>query len=304
MDRRGQEQQALYRELEAGIEEVSRRRVFFVGGAMKSGTTWVQLLLDAHPQVCCRGEGHITGVLAPLLQKAVGEYNRVITGKNRDIFGEIGGFPLLEETHLRWLLRGAAGLLLSRAASGSGAEVVGEKTPDNIRGMALLLSLFPQARFIHVLRDLTDVAVSAWFHNLRVSPEWTEEKFSSIDAYALANLELWTNELRLARRFSGQHPGLLLTVRYEEMLEDAEPSLRRMLRFLALEASDEIVAACLAAASFEALSHGRSPGEEDLRSHFRKGIAGEGRRLLKPSTLERFESLAGPELRAFDRLRT
>ena len=92
----------------------------------------------------------------------------------------------------------------------------------------------------------------------------------------------------------------MLTVRYEEMLADAEPSLRKMPGHLDVDSGEEIIASCLATASFEALSQGRSRGEEDPHSHFRKGIAGEGRRLLQPATLERFESLAGPEFRAFD----
>jgi hypothetical protein len=32
-------------------------QLFFAGGAPRSGTTWLQLLLDSHPEVCCRGEG-------------------------------------------------------------------------------------------------------------------------------------------------------------------------------------------------------------------------------------------------------
>jgi Sulfotransferase family len=32
-------------------------QLFFVGGAPRSGPTWLQLLLDSHPVVCCRGEG-------------------------------------------------------------------------------------------------------------------------------------------------------------------------------------------------------------------------------------------------------
>ena len=32
--------------------------VFFVCGAAKSGTTWLQRILDAHPETRCSGEGH------------------------------------------------------------------------------------------------------------------------------------------------------------------------------------------------------------------------------------------------------
>ena len=31
--------------------------LFFVLGAPKSGTTWLQYLLNAHPNISCRGEG-------------------------------------------------------------------------------------------------------------------------------------------------------------------------------------------------------------------------------------------------------
>jgi hypothetical protein len=32
------------------------RQFFFVIGMPKSGTTWLQLLLDAHPEIQCHGE--------------------------------------------------------------------------------------------------------------------------------------------------------------------------------------------------------------------------------------------------------
>src|SRR5581483_6350986 len=42
---------------ERQLGALSERQVFFVGGAPRSGTTWLQQLLDSHPQISCRGEG-------------------------------------------------------------------------------------------------------------------------------------------------------------------------------------------------------------------------------------------------------
>ncbi|HHN74972.1 MAG TPA: hypothetical protein ENK10_07055 [Acidobacteria bacterium] len=285
--------------LDRKLDALSRLEIFFVLGTMKAGTTWVQLLLDAHPEICCRGEGHFTSYLAPRLEQALGEYNRIIASKNRDIFTNLPDFPLLEKSHLLYLLRTATSLLLAELADGAPVKWVGEKSPNNVRGLDLLGALFPAARFVHVVRDLRDVAVSGWFHNLRVSPQWTEEHFKDIDHYALTNLPEWSAELRLARRFAAAHPERMISVRYEDLLEAPAANLGRVLDFLGARKDEQILEACRKAASFETLSGGRQRGDEDRGSHFRKGLAGEGRRTLAPATLERFEMAAGPEMRAF-----
>ena len=54
---------------------------FFAFGAPKSGTTWLQSLLDAHPDVCCRPEDQLNqfvGLLPDLLER----YNRMREGIN------------------------------------------------------------------------------------------------------------------------------------------------------------------------------------------------------------------------------
>ena len=48
--------------------ELRSKQIFFIGGTAKSGTTWVQLLLDAHPEVSCNGEGHFLDNLKPALK--------------------------------------------------------------------------------------------------------------------------------------------------------------------------------------------------------------------------------------------
>ena len=50
-------------------------QVFFVCGAPKSGTTWLQRVLDAHPEVICSGEGHFIQRFTIPLATVVREYN-------------------------------------------------------------------------------------------------------------------------------------------------------------------------------------------------------------------------------------
>jgi hypothetical protein len=50
--------------------------VFFACGAPKSGTTWLQRVLDAHPEISCSGEGHFIDRFSAPLAEVVREYNR------------------------------------------------------------------------------------------------------------------------------------------------------------------------------------------------------------------------------------
>ncbi len=52
-----------YRSALDASEALATRQIFFVVGCQKSGTTWVQHLLDGHPNVACHGEGHFTDLL-------------------------------------------------------------------------------------------------------------------------------------------------------------------------------------------------------------------------------------------------
>ncbi len=67
----------------ATLQSALTRRWFFICGAQKSGTTWLQRILDAHPQVRCRGEGHFFSELSRLLGQSFSSYNKTL-GKVAD----------------------------------------------------------------------------------------------------------------------------------------------------------------------------------------------------------------------------
>ena len=60
-----------YATLRKTIDDTFAKKLFFIMGTIKSGTTWLQLVLDGHPEIACRGEGHFTNFLAPALSRAV-----------------------------------------------------------------------------------------------------------------------------------------------------------------------------------------------------------------------------------------
>jgi hypothetical protein len=273
------------------------KQLCFVCGTMKSGTTWIQLLLDAHPEIACKGEGHLPNDLFFKMKDAIKRYRRNISRKNLKVFNEIEGFPGLSTQDEAGLYRFAAFSLFSRFAGVDSARVIAEKTPDNVEHLDLLRELFPAAKFIHVVRDGRDVLVSAWYHNLRTDPGWLNEKYGTIGAYAENIVGLWTRSVSLARDFGRKHPDAMIEVRYEDLLEDARPHAARMFAFLGVDRSASTVEACCKAASFEALTGGRRTGEEDRGSHFRKATAMQWREELTADVLRVFEATAGDELK-------
>jgi hypothetical protein len=281
------------------VSAVREKQIFFIGGSVKSGTTWLQLLLNAHPEVSANGEGHFLDLLAPALRMAMDTHGRLVKEKNEQIFRELGGYPRLSEDAMQYVIAGAIQAFLVEQSKHKAARAVGEKTPDNLLHFPKLKLLFPRAKFIQIIRDGRDCAVSAWFHNLRTKPEWAMSEFGSVEAFACKYADHWSAELAAAQAFADRHPGHVRQVQYEKLVASTEPVLSELFRFLGVNASDAMTALCRAAASFAKLSGGRNPGEEDRGSFFRKGVPGDWRNYLGSETSARFVTQAGAWLHRF-----
>ena len=106
-----------------------------------------------------------------------------------------------------------------------------EKTPNNVMQMLALGDLFPEARFIHILRDGRDVACSL------IRMEWVEgttrEKVDYTQSISNA-AQYWNKVVRWARE-QMMHPSLagrVIEVRYESLVADPEGNMREVLRML------------------------------------------------------------------------
>jgi Sulfotransferase family len=290
-----------YVSINSAVAALRKKQIFFIGGAVKSGTTWLQLLLDAHPDVSCNGEGHfIENGLAQLLRDALERHRQLIFKKNRSIFQELQGYPCLSNDDYHYLLASCISLYLLRQSRAKlAAHSVGERTPDNVRSFDLLHTLFPDAKFLHIVRDGRDCAVSGWFHNLRVSPDWVKRNFGSVETYTIKHADYWAKQLTAAQAFADKHCDRVCQIRYEDLAANIEQTLARIFGFLNVAAEQSVLAQCRTAASFESLSGGRAAGQENLNSFFRKGIAGDWRNHLSEEANSAFRKHAGDWLDRF-----
>ncbi|MEW6667467.1 MAG: sulfotransferase [Thermodesulfobacteriota bacterium] len=280
----------------ACIEELLQKKLFLIVGCPKSGTTWVQNTLNGHPDIFCGGESNIK-LLGRLLGQLRIAYNQDISTINKTYIGQEGGFALFRERDLDVLFLSAVGLLFNNLAEQSHAACLGFKNPDQLDCMEITSSLYPNMKYLHIIRDGRDVTVSGWFHNLRTEEESFRRLFPGFRHYAESCAQAWDQKIRKARAFGRENPRRYLEFRYEDLHQEPEVALGRILSFLEVDASPESVARCLEAGSFQRVSKGRNRGEEDRGSFFRKGIVGDWRNHFDEAGLRVFMRHAGSLLR-------
>ena len=305
--------------------------VFFVVGQAKSGTSWLMKILDAHPEILCRGEGRFFGhdfidedfergrqgkIQPSSLYRALLEAEYLEAWIERSVWTRGDGV----EGHLANLTRLATDYFLTQRLARSGKKIVGDKTPL-LTGTVLeeIAEIYPDAMVIHVIRDGRDAIVSLVHHRWNHSKdqggiyELRPEELARRRAYredperliesgggifpegALANLAAgWKARVGKAMQDGRTVLGAnYAEVKYEDLLERPYEEVARLLGFLGADDGSETVERCVEAASFERLSGGRKRGEEDPASFFRKGVAGDWRSVFTERDRRVFKEAAG-----------
>ncbi len=202
---------------------------FFLIGAQRSGTTLLRLILNAHSQIAIPEEGTF---LIPLLKK--GNLRHPLSGTALSaLVSYLSQNPQLKlwacdlEAYLSELARKESislGRLIddlySIYARQNGKTIWGDKTPPFFRKVDIFHSLFPQARFIHIVRDGRDV-FDSW--------RKIDQTKGNVSTIALD----WCYKLsRIERSFSGIPESNKMTLRYEDLLQRTEESVRLVCRLL------------------------------------------------------------------------
>jgi hypothetical protein len=276
----------------------------FVVGCGRSGTSWVQGIIAAHPRVITTQESHAyEAVYEPVTRRGRASVNAWTKVLQRHDLSErearwVGLHWWINRADLLDLID--RGLHAARATDGEAAESVIEaifdtyflsrhgtaenmlleKTPGHLAYAQQILRRFPEARVVEVLRDGRDVCVSMQMQGTTVS--WPPES-------RRGQINTWMRAARrgLALRADREFADRVHLVRYEELKRDPAIEIARLFEFVGLEATPAFVAEVADASDFR---HHRSTG---TGRHTRRGEVGDWRNHFSPADDELFRELAG-----------
>lgn len=274
------------------------RKLFFIVGMPKSGTTWVQHILNNHSDIVCRGESHFFDILFPQIQRCFQHYNKEILQQGGIVahLEEYGGHVeslnyKIDDMHLV-LLYSIFTMLQKWVNANEDNLILGEKTPDTIRHLNLLTSLLPQAKIIHVIRDGRDCATSGWFFNTSGMKE-NHVPARSFDDHVCRFLKQWKSNVTVAQTIGNKLGDRYYEVKYEDLLEQPNREVTRLSRFLGVNEDKQTIENCVYNARFEKMGDGHQQGEDHKTAFVRKGIGGDWKNHFSSELNKRAWSMAG-----------
>ncbi len=198
----------------------------FIVGATRSGTTLLRLMLDAHPDLALPSETHFV----PDLLDACRNRNAtpesltelMVAGRRWGDF-RLDQEAMLERFRSLQALDGpdAVRAFYSLYAEGQGKGRWGDKTPGYVKKMRQIQAELPEARFVHLIRDGRDVALSVL--KMSFGPDTVE-----------AAAGRWRERVERGRshaRYLGHYHELY----FEDLILDTEATLRRLCDFIELD---------------------------------------------------------------------
>jgi sulfotransferase family protein len=198
---------------------------FFVVGSARSGTTLLRLMLNAHPDVAVPPESRFVTELwngAPDVEPrafldALAAHPRFTAWELpiASVEDIIGGQPSIS-------YRDAIDATYVAYARARGKSRWGDKTPRYVEHIPFLARLFPDARFLHLVRDGRNVALS--YADVPFGPKTVAKA-----------AELWAKRVS-AGMTAGRslEPGRYLELRYEDLVADIEARTKELTAFLDL----------------------------------------------------------------------
>ena len=219
----------------------------FIVGLPRSGSTLLEQILASHSQV----EG----------TQELAEIQRIVLdlqGRDPDLANP--RYPgVLAQMQAGDFRRLGEGYLADTQVYRSGKRFFIDKMPNNFRHIGLIQLMLPNARIIDARRD----PMSCCFSNLK-------QLFASGQEFTYSAEDIaryYRTYLRLMRHWDEALPGRVLRVRHEDVIDDLEGSVRRLLDYCGLPFEPACVEFHKTARSV------RTPSSEQVRQPiFRDGL--------------------------------
>lgn len=202
---------------EAAASDVGYQ-VAFLGGHPRSGTTLVEQILDAHPEVLAFDE--------PVAFSQ--EITRPIEALSQQRSLALSTLDTLPAARRAGMRQRYVKSLLREVPGETTARVLLDKNPSPTMSLNIWLRVFPELKVIIALRDPRDVVISCFFLNIMLNA--TNANFLSLERTAKHYADLMDVWLRL-RDLGGFD---WIETRYEDVVANLAAEGRRVTEFLGL----------------------------------------------------------------------
>ena len=202
-------------------------------GVRRSGTTLLRVMLDRNPELAVPDESYFVPQLARRHRTPVDPAAFLDDLRRLPTLVDWGLSPASVQARLRpgMTTDDAIAAVFAAYAAERGKARWGDKTPLYMQHLDLLERLFPDARFVHLIRDGRDAALSFLSVQAGLMTEgWGHPR----DAAGFACQ--WATEVASARELGARVGGQRYReLRYEALVADPEGELRAVCAFAGLE---------------------------------------------------------------------
>lgn len=196
-------------------EKYSKRPIFIVGSP-RSGTTLLRYIIDAHPNILC----------PPCETFIFSTLNATFNGFIwKDHYEQL---PFKREALIRWLRKYIMDLFGNLAVK-AGKKRWAEKTPSHVLFMDFINEVFPDAQFIHMIRNGYDVVKS--LKNIH----WGSKN-------VVINANLWVKHVSKGREYARKiSPERYIEIRFEDLINNTEQTIKNICDFLGEEVNSRML---------------------------------------------------------------
>jgi hypothetical protein len=201
-------------------------------GVRRSGTTLLRVILDRSPSIAVPDESYFVPQLAARHRGGIdaGEFVDDLRRLGTVAEWEVDPEQVRQRLHQGMPTGAAIAAVYETYAADRGKDRWGDKTPMYMEHLPLLERLFPDALYVHLVRDGRDAAVS--FLSMPegiVTRTWAHPR--SAAAFACQ----WRTEVEAARSLGARVGPRYREVRYEALVADPQAEVAGICAFAGLE---------------------------------------------------------------------